>query len=85
MPRGTKAPVPAEQPDMVNHPSHYTQGGIECIDAMEEMLGREAFIGYLRGTILKYNWRLLHKVNPVEDSKKMAWYNQRLIQTLEKE
>ena len=21
--------------DMVNHPSHYTQGGIECIDALE--------------------------------------------------
>lgn len=24
--------------DMVNHPPHYAQGGIECIDAMEAML-----------------------------------------------
>nr|DAD75808.1 MAG TPA: nucelotide kinase [Siphoviridae sp. ct37J14] len=25
--------------DMVNHPSHYTQGGIECIDALKAVYG----------------------------------------------
>lgn len=25
--------------DVVNHPSHYTQGGIECVEAMEAAFG----------------------------------------------
>ncbi len=70
--------------DMVNHPDHYTQGNIECIDAMESALTREEFIGFLKGQILKYNWRLGLKGDPVEDAKKIQWYNNRLIRTLEK-
>lgn len=70
-------------PDMVNHPPHYTQGGIECIDAMKEMLGLDGFIAYLRGTIMKYNWRLLHKHNPREDAGKMAWYQAKLNEALD--
>jgi hypothetical protein len=75
--------TPPEVVDLVNHPPHYNQGSIECIDAMEAMLGREAFIAYLRGTVFRYNWRLLHKDNPVQDAQKMAWYQDRLIKTLE--
>ena len=30
---------PESENDAVNHPSHYTQGGIECIDAMKSALG----------------------------------------------
>lgn len=76
------AKASSEAPDMVNHPPHYNQGSIECIDAMEAMLGREGFIAYLRGTIFKYNWRLLHKLDPVEDAKKLGWYNERLTKAL---
>ena len=38
--------------DLVNHPKHYNQGEIECIDAIRAMLGTEEFIGYLRGNSL---------------------------------
>ena len=31
--------------DMVNHPAHYTQGGIECIDALKAATVSKAGIG----------------------------------------
>ena len=43
--------------DRINHPAHYTQGEIECIDAIEASMPREQFIGFLKGTEMKYNWR----------------------------
>lgn len=70
--------------DSVNHPSHYTQGNIECIDAIESALTAEQFIGYLRGQIMKYTWRCGHKKDHVEDVKKAIWYANKLIETLEK-
>ena len=74
-----------EKTDLVNHPPHYTKGSIECIDAMEAMLGRDGMIAYLRGTIMKYNWRLLHKENPAQDRAKMEWYTARLKKLMEEE
>ena len=65
--------------DAVNNPSHYASGGIECIDAMQAMLTREEFIGYLRGNIFKYQWRYKLK-NGIEDLKKAQWYANRLIE-----
>lgn len=65
--------------DPVNNPSHYASGGIECIDAMQAMLSREEFIGYLRGNIFKYQWRYKLK-NGVEDLKKAQWYQNKLIE-----
>lgn len=64
--------------DMVNAPAHYTSGKVECIDAIESMLTRDEFIGFLRGNILKYQWRYKIK-NGVEDLKKAQWYFDRLI------
>lgn len=63
----------------VNHPSHYTGGGIECIDAMQAMLTEDEFIGYLRGNIFKYQWRYQQK-NGIEDLKKSQWYLNKLIE-----
>lgn len=72
--------------DMVNHPPHYrSDTGIECIDAIRAQLGREQFIGYLRGCIAKYNWRLQVKGDAAENARKLGWYNQRLIEELERE
>jgi hypothetical protein len=62
----------------VDHPTHYTQGGIECIDALESALGPEGFKAYCRGACLKYLWRTEHK-NGVEDLKKCEWYLKKLI------
>lgn len=76
--RSIEAERQAEK-DAVNNPSHYTTGGIECIDAMQAMLSRDEFIGYLRGNVFKYQWRYQHK-NGVEDLKKAQWYANRLIE-----
>lgn len=69
----------SEPHDHVNNPSHYASGGIECIDAMQAMLSRDEFIGYLRGNIFKYQWRYKLK-NGVEDLKKARWYQNKLIE-----
>tara|TARA_R110002012_G_scaffold321724_1_gene550950 strand:+ start:392 stop:619 length:228 start_codon:yes stop_codon:yes gene_type:complete len=69
--------------DLVNHPKHYNQGGIECIDAIRAMLSPEEFIGYLRGNSLKYRWRFRYK-NGVQDLDKAEWYENRLKEELKK-
>lgn len=65
--------------DVVNHPSHYTQGDIECIDAIKAALGEEQYEGYLRGACIKYLWRYKMK-SGVESLKKAEWYLKRLIE-----
>ena len=40
--------------DAVNHPSHYTDGGIETIDYIRAKLTQEEFNGYCKGNALKY-------------------------------
>ena len=63
--------------DNVNHPGHYADSAIECIDAMEAMMTPEQFIGYLRGNLFKYQWRY-EKKNGIEDLKKAQWYLEKL-------
>ena len=65
--------------DNVNSPKHYASQSIECIVAMEAMLSKEEFIGYLRGNIFKYQWRYKQK-NGIEDLKKAQWYQSKLIE-----
>jgi len=74
----TKEEAPVIQVDVVNHPSHYTDGGIECIEAIEAQLTAEEFRGYLKGNIAKYVWREKHK-GGTESLKKARWYLDRLI------
>ena len=64
--------------DMVNHPPHYNQYGIKCIDAIKACTGKH-FDSYLQGNILKYLWRFNYK-NGVEDLKKAQWYLSKLIE-----
>ncbi len=59
--------------DVVNHPAHYTKGGIECIDAIRSALTPEEFRGYCKGNAIKYSWRERHKGGN-EDLKKASWY-----------
>lgn len=68
--------------DAVNHPGHYTQGGVECIDAIESALTPIQYKGYLRGNVLKYVWRYRDK-GGVEDLRKARWYLARLIEAEE--
>lgn len=67
--------------DNVNHPHHYTQGAIECIDAMKSCSSPEAFQGYLRLCAIKYIWRMEMKGDdPMEDLQKARWYLNKLIE-----
>lgn len=76
---------PTATTDAVSHPAHYTQGGIECIDAMRAALTHEEFVGYLRANVLKYLWRYDHKGAPVEDLRKASWYLDRLTREVERD
>jgi len=69
----------------VNNPPHYNTGVIECIEAIEESMTREAYQGYLKGNCQKYIWRMSYKGKPLEDLKKAQWYLQKLINSVEEE
>lgn len=79
----TIAPAPAiemiePEPDAVNHPPHYTSGGIETIDFIEAKLTKEEFVGYLKGNAIKYASRIGKKGDAEVDAGKMAWYAMKL-------
>lgn len=63
----------SHQHDPVNHPPHYTQGKVECIEVTENM-------PFLDGNAIKYIWRHKHK-NGAEDIKKAIWYCKRILKT----
>ena len=64
--------------DAVQHPSHYTQGGIECIDAIRASMTADGFCDYCKGNIIKYIWRWRDK-GGVEDLRKASVYLNWLI------
>ena len=65
--------------DMVNHPPHYTKGGMETIDFIE---AKE--LGYNLGNVVKYITRADHKGDKHEDLCKARWYLNREIAKLSK-
>ena len=68
--------------DNINHPSHYTQGGIECIDAIKAAtVGKTGIEVVCVANVVKYLWRYEEK-NGLEDVKKARWYLERLINEL---
>lgn len=77
-------PTPPNENGTVNHPSHYNQGGIECIDAIQASMSTEGFLDFCKGNVMKYIWRYWDK-NGVEDLKKAMWYLNKMIETFEKE
>ena len=67
-----------QQPDMVNHPPHYTVNGIEVIDVIKGYK-----LCYLLGNVIKYVLRCNFKGNKKQDLQKAAWYLNRAISELE--
>jgi len=65
--------------DIIHNPKHYTQGDIECIDAIalltKGLTGEKA---YCLGNMIKYIWRCNSK-NGEEDLHKAKWYVDRLL------
>jgi hypothetical protein len=64
--------------DMVNHPPHYTSGGIETIDFIEAKQ-----LGYHLGNVVKYVVRAGKKGDALEDLNKARWYLDREIGRME--
>ena len=64
-------------PDPVNHPAHYTAGGIETIDFIEAKR-----LGYNLGNVVKYITRAGHKGSQLEDLRKAQWYLTREINSV---
>ena len=72
--------------DEVAKPPHYTQGSIECLDAIDSMLDRDGgdgVVDFYRAQIVKYIWRLPYKGSPLVDAKKADFYLRRMIKVLE--
>jgi len=70
--------------DPVNSPAHYDgYNGVDCITAMEAMVGPEGFAAHLRCQVLKYLWRYEDKGNPAQDLNKARFYLDRLIELAE--
>lgn len=62
--------------EKVNHPFHYNQGDIECIDAMVAAFGVEAVRDFCKINAFKYLWRAGDKEGNSEsqDLEKAVWY-----------
>ena len=67
--------------DPVNHPSHYTQGKIECIDFIQDKK-----LNFCRGNAVKYIVRagLKDPGKEIEDLEKAVFYIRREIEDLRK-
>ncbi len=63
--------------DVVNHPSHYTQGGIECIEVLEQLAADGHDFRILNA--IKYLWRYRHKGGH-ESLQKAQWYIDRVLE-----
>jgi len=75
-------PKGIEEVDNVNHPQHYNNGKVECIEAMEAMSRGskvDTHTAYLWQNAFKYLWRWPYK-NGKEDLKKAVWYINRIIE-----
>ena len=66
--------------DRVNHPAHYSKGGVEAIDVIEAWR-----LGFNLGNVVKYIARAGHKPDAsfVDDLKKARWYLERQISQVE--
>lgn len=64
--------------EAVNHPPHYTQGKVECIDALEAAtVGLVGIEAVCTAAAMKYLWRWKFK-GGLEDLEKATWYLERL-------
>lgn len=72
----------SKQNDAVNHPNHYTQGGIECIDCIRASMSKDGFEDYCKGNVIKYLHRWRFK-GGVQDLKKASVYLNWLIESAE--
>ena len=61
---------------------HHYDGEVQPIELMQAQMTREAFIGFLRGNIIKYATRLGKKDAPEKEAKKIQTYANWLVKVL---
>ena len=66
--------------DKINSPHHYSEYDLACIEFIKGSMSREEFLGYLKGTNLKYMYRYRLKGIPKKELGKAEWYLKRLIE-----
>lgn len=71
--------------DVVNTPSHYSAGNIECVEYLKDNMPWDAYLGGLEWNVKKYLHRWRYKKHPVEDLKKAQWYLNRMVKELSDE
>lgn len=74
---GTPSEVTSKE-DMVNHPPHYTVGGVETIDFIEAKQ-----LNFNLGNVVKYLSRAGEKGDALQDLQKARWYLNREIARVE--
>jgi len=72
-----------DEPDMVNHPSHYNAYPMENLETIMGSMSEIEYRGFLKGTIEKYLYRYDLKGKPAEDLKKARFYLDELIERVE--
>lgn len=66
----------------VNHPEHYTQGEIECIDAITAAtVNKKGIEAVCVANVIKYLWRY-EKKGGKKDVEKAKWYIEKLLDNL---
>lgn len=68
----------------IEHPDHYNNGNIECIDAMLSAYGKDEVMTFCKINAFKYLWRSEHK-NGIEDIKKAKWYIDKYVSLADKQ
>lgn len=68
------------QKEMVNHPPHYKNGNIECIDIMINVFGKHKVAAFCELNAFKYQWRANNKGTDIQDKKKAIWYLNKYIE-----
>ena len=68
----------------IYHPPYYKRGDVECIDAIKASMTKDQWLGYLKGTVLKYLWRWDTKYTDpqqqIECLEKGLWFYRRLLE-----
>ena len=69
-----------DKKEMVNHPDHYNNGNMECIDGMVGAFGNDEVRIFCKLNAFKYLWRLGHKDDEAQEVGKIKWYLDKYIE-----
>jgi|EP01047_Picozoa_sp_COSAG01_P002115 hypothetical protein len=60
--------------DPIYAPAHYMQNGVECIDVMAAIFGKEMMQAYCLMNAFKYMFRMHHKDTVEANTQKAVWF-----------